>query len=63
MHKATYIFLFLAFILNVHFELKAQDSPKIIIRKTEKNFEFDSKGQIIIDAERGDISIQELGSE
>ncbi len=58
MKKITCIYLFLAVILNVHFELQAQDSPKIVIRKTEKNFEFDSKGQIIIDAERGDISIQ-----
>jgi hypothetical protein len=58
MNKATQLFLFLTVMLHVHFGLKAQEAPKLATLKIERNFEFNGKGQVIIDAERGHINIQ-----
>jgi hypothetical protein len=58
MKKAIQLLLFLAVMLHFHFGLEAQEAAKMVSHKIEKNFEFNGKGQIIIDAEKGHINIQ-----
>jgi hypothetical protein len=58
MNKTIPVYLFLALILNAFVKPKAQEVPMVVTHKIEKKFEFNSHGQIIIDAERGNINIQ-----
>jgi hypothetical protein len=57
MNKIIYISL-LATLFNVPLTLNAQETAKIVTLKSEKKFEFDGKGSIIINTERGNINIQ-----
>jgi hypothetical protein len=57
MNKTLYIFL-LAILFNVPRGLKAQETAKIVTLKSEKQFEYNGKSLITINAERGIINIQ-----
>jgi hypothetical protein len=57
-HKTYCLLLFAEILLLVHPALKAQETPKPVTRRIEKSFEYNGHGQIIIDAERGNIRIQ-----
>jgi len=58
MSKAIQFFLSLAVLFQFHSGLKAQATSNLVSRKIEKIFDYDRNGEIIIDAERGNINIQ-----
>lgn len=59
MNKIPHIFLFPMLLLFVHGEARAQETIRVATQKVEKSFKFNNRiGQIIIEAERGNIHIQ-----
>lgn len=58
MKKYIYIILLLTGTLTNAYKLMAQETAKIITHRVEKTLEYDGKGVIVINAERGSINIQ-----